>query len=299
MTYSILAFDRQSGEIGAAFQSHFFNVATRLVSIEAGLGASVAQMMAPKSASVRALSELRSGATAESALDAAVGTGDSAGAWQLGVIDARGRTAAYTGSHCVDYSAHVARDGVSAQSVMCASAEIPSAMIAAYGAAHGALAERLIAALGAAESLGGDLRGQRGAGLMVVSTTASTEPSSEVRIDLRVEDHPQAVRELARLVRLERLHRRANEALEAAMGGHVADALATFDSLHADAPEDPDIAFRHALVLALTGDAAAARKRLQPCYDLHDGWRTVVKRLPAAGFLPDDAGLLNQLLRSD
>lgn len=296
MTYSIIARDPETGEIGAAGQSHFFNAGILIFSAEPGVGAVAAQMMPEPSYRARGLAAMGAGARAADALDAARRDDPGAEMRQVAMLDASGRVAAFTGARCVAYSAHCLSTGVSAQAAMCRSPDTSRVMVAAYRESRGALAERLLAALEQAEACGGDLRGQKAAALVVVAGSASAEPWKDRMIDLRVDDNPRPLDELRRLLNLHRFHTRANRAFELALGGRVADALTEFAALEEENPDEPDVAFRHGLVLALAGGAARARARLEPCYRLHDGWRDVVARLPAAGLLPDDRALLDTLL---
>jgi uncharacterized Ntn-hydrolase superfamily protein len=295
MTYSIIARDPETGEIGAAGQSHFFNAGALLFSAEPGVGAVATQMMPEPSYRTRALDAMRGGACAEEALRSARERDPGTATRQVAAVDAWGRVAAFTGAQCIAYSAHCLGEGVSAQAAMCTSPETARAMVSAYRESHEPLAERLLTALEAAEACGGDLRGQKAASLLVVAGSASAEPWKDRIVDLRVDDHRRPLEELRRLVGLHRLHTRANRALELALAGQVAHSIDEFEALERENPNDPDVAFRHALVLAVAGDAQRARVRLEPCYRLHDGWREVVKRLPAAGLLPDDQALLATL----
>ena len=299
MTYSILARDPDTGEIGAAVQSHFFNVGVHVVSAEAGVGAVAAQMMLEPAYRARGLDAMRAGASAGEALEAARARDPGAALRQVAMVDARGGVAAFTGAQCVTHSTHHLGDGVSAQAAMCRSPNTARAMVAAYHASSEPLAERLLAALDAAEAAGGDLRGQKAAALVVVAGGVSAEPWKDRPTDLHVEDHPRPLAELRRLLALHRFHSRANRALDLALAGHAADALHQFAALEREDAADPDVALRHAIILALVGNAQHARERLESCYQIHDGWREVVARLPAAGLVPDDPTLVATLTSPD
>jgi uncharacterized Ntn-hydrolase superfamily protein len=296
MTYSIIARDPTTGELGAAVQSHFFNIAVHAFSAEPGVGIVAIQMMPQPAYRARGLDAMRAGASAAEALQAARAADPGAAMRQVAMLDARGCAAAFTGDQCVSYSAHCVDDGLSAQAVMCKSADIAPAMIGAFRQSSGPLAERMLAALDEAQALGGDLRGQKSAALVVVSGQASPEPWRDWQIDLRVEDHPRPLVELRRLLELHRFHGRANRALDLAMAGCASEALSEYASLESENAADPDIALRHAFVLALTGDAPRARARLDTCYQLHDGWREVVTNMISAGMLGTDSNMHATLL---
>jgi len=292
MTYSILARDVASGEIGAACQSHFFNAGVHVIFAEPAVGAVAAQMMAERAYGTRGLASMRTGASASEALRAALEADPGAALRQVAMVDARGGAAAHTGASCVVHSAHQVGNGVSAQAAMCSSPDTPAAMLEAFEHSSGPLASRLLAALEAAEACGGDLRGQKAAAVIVVAAAASEQPWNDRHVDLRVEDHEQPLVELRRLISSHRFHSRANRALDLALAGRAPEALEEFAALERENQHDPDVALRHALVLALGGEAQRARRRLEMCYARHEGWRSVVERLPAAGLLPSDPALM-------
>ena len=128
--------------------------------------------------------------------------------------------------------------------------------------------------------------------MVVVRGEASSRPWRDRLVDLRIDDHPEPIRELRRLQILNQLYSASNNAFEAALSGDMAGALAEFARLERDTPDDPDVASRHGILLALSGDTAYARRRFGACYRLNDAWREVVRRLVLAGFLPDDPRLL-------
>jgi uncharacterized Ntn-hydrolase superfamily protein len=295
VTYSIIAHDPETGALGGAMQSHFFNAGPWVLFAEPGVGIVAAQMMAERAYGARGLAAMREG---KSAADALVIARDADPAWptrQVAMLDAQGRVAHFTGAACVAHSSHAASDGVVTQAAMCRSPGTAQAMLDAYALAHGTFAERLVAALVAAEQEGGDIRGQKSAAMLVVAGTASAEPWRDRMIDLHVEDSPHAVEELRRFVALHGFHGRANSALDLALAGNAGGSLALFAELEREDGHDPDAALRHALVLTLTGSVPRARERLECCYRLHEGWRELIRRLAAAGLLPDDPAVIAAL----
>lgn len=295
MTYSIVAHDPDTGVVGAAVQSHFFNAGVHVLHAEAAAGIVATQMLPDPAHGPRALAQLRAGASAAETLERIRSADPGAAVRQLAIVSVRGDAAAFTGDHCVEWSAHCVEAGVTAQAAMCRSPDTPGAMMTAFRAARGALADRLVAALDAGEACGGDWRGQKAAALVVVPTSATETTPGGRLIDLRVEDSARPLAELRRLVAAHRFHSRANDAFAKAVGGRVDDALADLDALEREDADDPDVAFRHALALTMAGDARRARARLEACYRRDEGWRSMVERLPAAGLLPNDAALLEVL----
>lgn len=295
MTYSILARDPDTGALGGAMQSHFFNAGPWVLFAEPGVGIVAAQMMAERAYGSRGLGAMAEG---KSAADALAIARDADPAWptrQVAMLDARGSVANFTGAACVAHSSHATGNGVVTQAAMCRSPDTARAMLSAYSRATGSFAERLVAAIVAAEREGGDLRGEKSAAMLVVAGAASSEPWRDRLVDLHVEDNPHAVEELRRLVALHGFHGRANTALDLALAGDAAQSLALFAEIEREDADDPDAALRHALVLTLTGSVPRARERLESCYRLHEGWRETVRRLASAGLLPDDPAVVDAL----
>lgn len=298
MTYSIIARDPSTGTVGAAAQSHFFNVGAHVLHAEPGVGIVAVQMMPEPPVAPRVLALLRAGASAEEAVDRACAADAGAALRQIGLVDARGVAAAYTGAQCVAYSAHCVGEGATAQAAMCRSPDTAVAMLEAFRRGSGSFAERLLDALDAAERSGGDIRGQKAAVLFVIDGAAPSQAGSGRLVDLRVEDHARPLEELRRLVESHAFYASANDALALALAGRLPESCSAFEELEAKNADDPDVALRHALVLVMAGDVHHAKRRLASCYRHHDGWRTIVERLPAAGLLPDEPALLATLLAS-
>ncbi len=189
-TYSIVAFDPATGEHGAAVHSHWFSVGSLCIWARPGVGAVATQSVVEPAHGPHGLDRLAAGATAADALDALLGADALAAVRQVGIVDASGRVAVHTGAECIPCAGDAGGEHVSAQANMMARETVPAAMVAAFEAAGGDLAERLMAALDAAEGEGGDVRGRQSAALVVVPREG--EPW-QTRFDLRVEDHADPV----------------------------------------------------------------------------------------------------------
>lgn len=295
MTFSVIALDRRTGELGGAVLSHYFSVGATVLWARPGAGIVATQMIPEPSYGSRGLERMAAGATAAAALDALLPTDPAPSLRQIAMLDAHGGTAAHTGAQCIAHAGHVHRDGASAQGAMLKKPGVWDLVLDTFERTSGTLAERLLCALEAGVAHGGDIRGHVSAALIVVAARATDQPWNDRRIDLRVEDHQAPMTELRRLVRLHALYGRANHAFDGAFGGAMPEALAEFAHLEAEAFSDPEIALRHAILLALAGDIERARARLEPCYRLHEDWRELVRRLVPAGFLPSDPGILERL----
>jgi uncharacterized Ntn-hydrolase superfamily protein len=216
---------------------------------------------------------------------------------QVAMIDRGGRVAVHTGARCVRHAGHAVGDQVSAQANIMARDTVPAAMVRAYSAASGAgFAERLLAALDAAEGEGGDLRGRQSAALLVVAPRATGNPAEDRPIDLRVEDHRDPVGELRRLVSLRRAYQRADVGDQLAAAGNLEGSLGEYEAAHRSQPDNLELAFWHGVALAARGREQDAAPILRRAFAAHAGWIELLKRLPAAGLFPDDGELIARLV---
>jgi uncharacterized Ntn-hydrolase superfamily protein len=210
VTYSIVARDPETGQLGVAVQTRSFGVGRAVPWAHPGVGAVATQSLTDKSYGPLALELLRAGKNPADALTGLVAADPDRDVRQVGVVDAGGRVAAHTGDACIPEAGHVTGDGWTAQANMMRSAAVWPAMAEAFVAAQGTLAQRLLAALDAAEAAGGDFRGRQAAALLVVEGRSEGKPWDERVSDLRVDDHPQPLAELRRLLRKEEAYRRLN-----------------------------------------------------------------------------------------
>lgn len=205
-TFSIVAHDPQTGDMGIAVASKFLAVGAVVPWAQAGAGAVATQASANVSFGPRGLAMLSGGRSAEQTLHALL-HGDSEREYrQIGLVDAHGHAAAHTGSRCFDWAGHVVGDGFAAQGNILAGAHVVDALASAFIRAEGELAERLMAALQAGDAAGGDRRGRQSAALYVARAGGSYGGTLDRYIDLRVDDHAEPVPELARLLRLHRFY---------------------------------------------------------------------------------------------
>ena len=203
-TFSIVALDPKTGDLGVAVESRYFAVGTVVPWAKAGVGAVATQAMAKTSYGPEGLAAIAEGRTAAEALQALVEADGKSVVRQVAMIDASGRVAVHTGGECPDWAGHHVGDNFSVQGNLLAGEEVIAAMAEAYRKAResgeGELAEWLVAALEAGQAAGGDRRGQQAAALLVVRDKAGLAGENDRYIDLRVDDHPEPIRELARLL---------------------------------------------------------------------------------------------------
>ncbi|GAA0631660.1 hypothetical protein GCM10009547_39380 [Sporichthya brevicatena] len=200
MTYSIVAHDPATGQLAVGSQSHFFGVGRLVGWGESGVGVAATQAFVNVDHGPHGVERMRAGEEPKAALEALLTADELAAYRQVAFCDAQGRVAAHTGSSCAPAAGHLLGDGVAVQGNMLASNRVYEDMLDAYTSAPGDLAERVLAAMQAAEAAGGDVRGSQSAVLRVYSGNRSATPWNEVLIDIRVDDHADPVGELARLL---------------------------------------------------------------------------------------------------
>jgi len=276
-TYSIVARDPAGGELGVAVQSHWFSVGGVVAWARPGVGAVATQSVAEIAHGPNALARLQEGLDAEAAIAAVLSTDEQAGYRQLGVVDANGRAAAYTGDGCIPFAGDVVGDGFACQANMMGAETVPGAMAGAYRASRGDLAERMMAALIAAEGEGGDVRGRQSAAMLVVPAEGE---AWRTRIDIRVEDHADPLGELARLLRLARAYEMAGEADELAAEGEHERATQLYAGAAELAPEADELTFWAGLGLAAQ-DLAGGAELVRRAAAVKPSWLTLLERLPA------------------
>jgi uncharacterized Ntn-hydrolase superfamily protein len=281
-----------------AVQSHYFGVGSIVSWAEAGVGAVATQSIIEPAYGPRGLELMRGGVNAPVALDRLLADDRQEDVRQVAIVDRAGRVAVHTGGRCIAEAGHRVGEQVSAQANMMARPTVWDAMLEAVRRASGDLADRLLAALDAAETEGGDLRGRQSAALLIVAPRRSGRPSEDRLVDVRVDDHPEPVRELRRLLALRRAYSRVDTGDELAARGDTKAALAEYSAAHREQPDSVELAFWHGTYLAAVGREDEAREILRRVFDGRAGWAELLRRLPAAGLFPDDRELIARLTRS-
>jgi uncharacterized Ntn-hydrolase superfamily protein len=282
-----------------AVQSHFFSVGSVVTWAEAGVGAVATQSMVERSYGPRGLELMRDGESAPASLQRLLSEDEQAAVRQVAMVDTGGRVAVHTGPRCIREAGHQVGEQVSAQANIMERDTVPAAMVRAYAdATGGRLAERLVAALEAAEREGANLRVHQSAALLVVAGRATGDPGADLVADLRVDDHPDPVGELGRLLVLHGAYRRAEAGDELAAAGDTDGALAEYGAAHHAVPENAELAFWHGVALAANGRDDEAAPILRRAFQTHAGWTELLERLPAAGLFPDDPERIARLART-
>jgi uncharacterized Ntn-hydrolase superfamily protein len=289
-TYSIVARDPSTGELGVAVQSHWFSVGSMVIWAEPGVGAVATQAFAEPSYGPKGLALMRDGIAPAEAIVQLTTADPQQASRQLGFVDGQGRVASHTGAKCIAFASSKLGEGYAVQANIMSNDKVVPAMAQAFEATKGDLTERMLAAMEAAQAAGGDLRGCQSAAILVVSGKRSEEPWKEKKVDLRVEDHAEPLRELRRLVALARAYDHMNQgdmALEkkdiAAASEHYATALRM-------QPDNLEMAFWAGVTLAGNGQMDAGVPMVKRAIKTDPVYTELLKRLvDPPGLISKDA----------
>jgi uncharacterized Ntn-hydrolase superfamily protein len=294
-TFSIVARDPATGDLGVAVQSHWFSVGALVAWAEPGVGAVATQSFVEPAYGPRGLALMRDGAAAPDALAQLVAADPAGAVRQVAFVDSQGRTGAHTGARCIQHAGHHAGAGYSVQANMMGNATVVPAMRRAFEAQAGDLAERMLAALDAAQAAGGDIRGCQSAAILVVGGERTAEPWKARKLDLRVEDSPAPLAELRRLVTLARAYDHMNQGDLAVEHGQMDRALEHYGAASRMVPDNPEMAFWQGIALAGHGKPEEAMPVLRQAFEADPAWIELTRRLPAAGLL--DAAIAERIVR--
>jgi len=298
-TYSIVAFDPATGELGVAVQSHWFSVGSVVPWAEAGVGAVATQSFVEPSYGPLGLTMMKNGKTASEALAGLLASDSNREVRQVAMIDAKGNPASHTGSKCIAAAGSKIGLHYSVQANLMSNATIWGAMSAAYEEAENKkldLAERMMLALEAAENAGGDIRGRQSAAILVVSGVPTGRSWNDRLIDLRVEDSPAPLPEMRRILGLARAYNRMNRGDELAAEKKWSEAMAEYAEAARLAPSESELPFWEAVTLFSAGKEEEALEIFRRVFRTHPFWADLVPRLPAAGLLPEDPAKIEKIL---
>jgi len=284
-TYSIVARDSVSGDIGVAVQSHWFSVGSIVSWAEAGVGAVATQSMVNASFGPRGLALLRSGLSPRRTLDSLLADDEGRDYRQVAIVNVRGEVAVHTGQNCIAKAGHETGRGFSVQANMMLNERVWPAMARAFSAASGPLAERLLAALQAAQKEGGDIRGKQSAALLVVRGRATGNLWQDRLVDLRIEDHAEPIQEVARLLRLHRAYENMNNGDLAMEKNDVDAALRYYGAAQKAFPDNLEMRYWTAVSLANASRVDEALPLFKDIFHQDDNWRELTRRLPAVKLL--------------
>jgi uncharacterized Ntn-hydrolase superfamily protein len=278
-TYSIVARDENTGDVGVAVQSHWFSVGSIVSWAEAGVGAIATQSLVNVSFGPRGLALLKEGKNATQTLEILLAEDEGREFRQVAIIDINGNVAVHTGSKCIAHAGHIKGKNYSVQANMMLNKKVWPAMSEAFEQAEGPLAERMLAALQAAEAAGGDIRGQQSASILVVRAKATGKIWEDRMIDLRVEDHPEAAQEIGRVLRVYRAYEHMNKGDLALEHGDEKMALEEYGAAQKMFPENIEMRYWHAVSLANIGRIDKALPMFKTIFQQDENWLELTKRI--------------------
>lgn len=295
-TFSIVARDPQTGEMGVAVQSHWFSVGSIVAWGEAGVGVVATQSFVNPSFGQRGLELLKTGKTAQEVVDALIASDEGRDVRQLAIVDSKGNSASYTGSKCIEAAGNIAGDGYSVQANMMLNNTVWGEMSKAFENSSGPLAERLVSALEAAQKEGGDIRGKQSACLLVVKGKATGNLWEDRVIDLRVEDNPEPIDEIKRLLKVYRAYEHMNRGDLAVEKNDMKLAMDEYNAAMKMFPENLEMKYWTAVTLANTGDAEKSLQMFKEIFAADVNWKELTKRLPHVGLLTVTDEVLSKIL---
>ncbi|MCP4219282.1 MAG: DUF1028 domain-containing protein [bacterium] len=297
-TYSIVAYDKESGQIGVAVQSHWFSVGTAVTWAESGVGAVATQSFTEVSYGPLGLAMMRSGKTAKQALTGLTAADAHENVRQVAMVDIRGNVAVHTGKLCIDACGHYVGKNFSCQANMMMKSTVWDAMAKAYENTKGELADRLMAALEAGEAEDGDIRGRQSAAILIVKAKPSGSPWADRVYDIRVEDHTQPLKELRRLITVAKAYNHMNEGDRLLTSNKVKEALKEYSTAMEIYPDNPEMVFWPAVTMASAGKVEQSLPLFKKVFLMKGGkrWLELLKRLPKVGQFPKDRALMDKIL---
>src|SRR5262245_728360 len=296
-TFSIVARDPQTGELGVAVQSHYFSVGPVVPWAESGVGAVATQSLVLVDYGPKGLDLMRAGLTAQEALDSLVRSDPHNEGRQVAMVDAKGNVAVYTGPKCIPDAGNHKGTNYSCQANLMSNPNIWPAMSKAFEAAQGDLTEKLMQALEAGEKAGGDIRGKQSAAILVVKGQSSGKPWMDKVVDLRVEDNPEPLKELRRLIKLRRAYN-----LEDAGDNYISEkkfpeAMKAYEEAMKLAPDVVELQFWAATSMYTNGRKEEALKLFRTVFSRESQWVDLVPRLAKVGLFPDDPKQIEEVQR--
>ena len=295
-TYSIVALDEETGQLGVAVQSHWFSVGELVPWVMPGVGAVATQSFVKVDYGPDGLKLMSEGLTAQEALLKLVSEDEGQTVRQVGMVDAAGNVAAHTGADCIQFAGHLTGKGYTVQANLMAKPTVPKAMADAFENATGDLAERMMIALEAAQNEGGDIRGKQSAAMLIATGEPTGVKWKDIKLNLRVEDHPTPLKQLRRLIRIHRAYEHANLGDLYVEQGNIEAALVEYEKAANYYPENPELPYWTAVSLADVGRLNEALPIFRKVFERAPDLRDLTPRLIQSGLLPDDEQMLLQIM---
>lgn len=295
-TYSIVALDAETGELGVAVQSHWFSVGFLVPWVKAGVGAVATQSFVKVDYGPDGLELMESGMSAKDALKSLINQDEAEAVRQVAMIDINGNVAAHTGERCIVFANHVVGKNYSVQANMMENSTVPKAMAVAFENSSGDLADRMMAALEAAEKEGGDIRGKQSAAMVIMSGEPTGIEWKDTKMSLRIEDHPTPLKELKRLIRIHRAYQHANKGDYYMELNQIDNALTEYNKASKYYPENPELPYWSAVALVNGGRINEALPIFKAVFKSNPNLKKMTPRLIKSGLLIDDEKVLKKIM---
>ena len=296
-TYSIVAIDPETGDMGVAVQSHWFATGTLVIWGEAGVGVVATQSFVNPQFGPEGLALMKSGKTPEAVLQQLLAGDEGREVRQVGLLNAKGEVASYTGEKCIEAAGHLMGKGYAVQANLMDNDQVWPAMAIAFEASKGQpLAERLVISLEAAQKAGGDIRGKQSAAILVVSAKSTGQSWVDRKVDLRVDDHPNPIKEMKRLLKVHRAYEHMNKGDIAVEHGDIELAMREYSQAEAMFPDNLEMKFWKAVNLANTGSLLEALPIFKVVFAGDPNWKKLTPRITKNGLLSVDEESLKQIL---
>jgi len=296
-TYSIVARDAKTGEMGVGVQSHYFSVGGVVSWGESGVGVVATQSLVNVSFGLRGLELLKQGKSPREALDILLAADEGREVRQVAILDVQGRVAAHTGSKCILHAGHIEGNNFSVQANMMLTDKVWSTMSKTFESHEDLrLPERIVKTLAAAETVGGDIRGKQSAAILIVGGMEAENKWEDRLIDLRVEDHEHPIKELSRVLKLHRAYKHMDEGDLAMEHSDMETALNEYDSALEMFPKNLEMKFWTAVTLANNQMITKALELFKEVFAIDKNWRTLAERLPKSDLLDVSKEELEKIL---
>ena len=296
-TYSIVAFDEETGELGVAVQSHWFSVGFLVPWAKAGVGAVATQSFVKVDYGPEGLNRMKNGQSAEEALNSLLAEDEGEAVRQVAMIDVKGSVAAHTGTKCIYAAGHQIGKNYSVQANLMEKETVWPSMANAFERSNGDLADKMMVALEAAEAEGGDIRGKQSAAMLIVSGNPTGIPWKDVVMDIRVDDHAEPLKELKRLIRIHRAYQHANKGDHYLELEEIEKALVEYEKASEFYPENPELPYWSAVTLASKGNLEQALPIFRDVFQKEPRLRILTPRLVNSGLLPNDPALIEAIIQ--
>jgi uncharacterized Ntn-hydrolase superfamily protein len=299
-TYSIVAKDAKTGEMAVGVQSHWFSVGTLVSWGKSGVGVVATQSFVNPSYGPQGLKLMESGISAKNALKQLTDKDEGRNYRQAAMVDINGSVGAFTGESCIESAGHYIGENFSVQANMMLNDKvIPSMKKAFLENSNLPLAERIVKVFEAAESVGGDIRGKQSAALIVVGKEKTENIWQDKKIDLRVDDSEDPIKEIKRLLKVHRAYEHMNEGDLAIEENDMDKALIEYGKAQSLFPENNEMSFWKAIALLNNGKKEEAKKIFDVVFKQNPNWKKLIYRLPKSGIISMTVKELDLYFKND